>query len=227
MGSLARGGRAFHHLGVLAAVAALWFCMKRSTTRASQPDQKSASLLEAWWELVLAGDIYEPHPIHRDVKVQLQGGRLRLSGELDSVEDRTELVRQARERIGRGIDQVDVSDLVVAKHREKPGILDQTLISPFPNRAAAEYARDFVLKHSRVIPKQDDILDANDGDKVRPLIPEDFAPEARNALDAGRAILILRVDETEAFRVRELLEEDTRSEWTIAAPPQLATAVKK
>jgi hypothetical protein len=227
MGSLACKGRAFHHVGVLVAVAALSFYMKRTPTRAPQPDKKSASLLEAWWESVLAGDIDEPHPIYRDVKVQLHGGRLRLSGELDSVEARAELVGQARERIGRGIDRVDVSDLVVAKHQEKPGILEQTLISAFPNRVAAEYARDFVLKHSRVIPKQDDVLDANDGDKVRRLIPEDFAPEARNALDAGRAILILRVDETEAFRVRELLEEDTRSEWTIAAPPELAAAVKK
>jgi hypothetical protein len=206
--------------------------MKRTTPRAVQPDPKSpdpkgASLVEAWWESVLAGNVYEPHPIYRDVKVHLQGGRLRLSGELESVEDRAELVRQARERIGRGIDQVDVSHLVVAKHMEKAGILEQTLISAFPSRAAAEYARDFVLKHSRVAPKRDDILDASDAERLKHLVPEDFESDARQAIDAGRAILILRVDETDAFRVRELLDEDTRSEWTIATPPQLATAARK
>jgi hypothetical protein len=227
MGSLACKGRAFHHLGVVAQSATLSFCMKRTTARALAPDQKSASLVEAWWESVLAGKVHEPHPIYNNVKVHLHGGRLRLSGELDSVEDRTELVRQARERVGRGIDRVDVSDLRVAKHKEKPGILEQTLISAFPNRAAAEYARDFVLKHSRVVPKQNDILDAIDSDKPNSLIPVDFVSDVRKALDHGRAILILRVDETEAFRVREVLEEDTRSEWTVAAPPQLTTSAKK
>jgi hypothetical protein len=39
--------------------------------------------------------------------------------------------------------------------------------------------------------------------------------------------LILTIDETEAFRVRELLEEDTRSEWTIATPPQLLAASRR
>jgi hypothetical protein len=198
--------------------------MKRTTEPAVQPDQKNASLVQAWWESVLAGNVYEPHPIYRDVKVQLQGGRLRLSGELDSAEDRAELVRQARERIGRGIDQVDVSNLAVAKHTEKPGVLEQTLVSAFPSRAAAEYARDFVLKHSRVAPKLDDILDATDADKRDRLVLAEFGSDARKAIDAGRAILILRVDETDAFRVRELLDEDTRSEWTIATPPQLAAA---
>ena len=201
--------------------------MKRTTSRADQPDPKSASLVDAWWDSVLAGNLYEPHPIYSNVKVHLHGGRVRLSGELDSVQDRAELIHQARERIGRGIDKVEVSHLVVAKHKEKAGILEQTLISAFPNRQAAEYARDFVIKHSRVVPKQDDILDANDGDKLRRLIPEDFESDSRKALDAGQAIFILRVDETEAFRVRELLEEDTRSEWTIAMPPQLTTAAKK
>lgn len=184
-------------------------------------------MVDAWWDSVLAGDIYEPHPIYSNVKVHLNGGRLRLAGELDSVEDRADLIRQARERIGLGIDHVDVSDLVVAKHKEKPGILEQTLISAFPNHAAAEYARDFALKHSRVVPKEEAILDANDADKLRRLIPEDFESHARKALDAGQAILILTVDETEVFRVREVLEEDTRSEWTIAVPPQLTPAAEK
>jgi hypothetical protein len=38
--------------------------------------------------------------------------------------------------------------------------------------------------------------------------------------------LILTVDETEAFRVRELLEEDTRSEQTLASPPHLSARTK-
>jgi hypothetical protein len=206
--------------------------MRRSTTRAQQDDgkgsgrtapprSKGASLADAWWASVLAGDVYDPHPIHRDVKVRLHGGRLRLSGELESIEDRDELVGQARQRIGHGIDHVDVSSLNVVNREEKPGILEQTLISAFPGREAAEYARDFVLKHSRVVPKQSDIVDAGSGDRLRVLLPDDFARDTGKALDSGRALLILRVDETEAFKVRELLDEDTRSEWTVTMPPRL------
>jgi hypothetical protein len=178
-------------------------------------------VVNAWWASVLAGDVYEPHPIYGSLKAQLDGGRLRLSGELENEVDRNELVRQARERIGHGIDRVDVSRLTVASNHEKPGILSQTLVSAFPNREAAEFARAFVLKHSRIAPLEDEIVDSTHADSLRTLLPEEFIDDAGKALDSGEALLILRVDETAAFRVRELLEEDTRSEWTIAVPPQL------
>src|ERR1700730_3732258 len=185
-----------------------------------------ASLIEAWWAAVLAGDVYQPHPIYTGLKVRLDGRQMRLSGELESEEDRTELIRQARERIGRGIDRVDVSRLTVATRTEKPGILEQTLISAFPSGDAAEYARDFVVKLSRVVPKQSDIIDADHADGLRRLIPEEFSRIARRAIDSGDSLLILRVDETEAFRVREFLEEETRSEWTIGLPPRLIEPAK-
>ena len=176
---------------------------------------------------MLAGDVSEPHPIFGDVKVQLHGSRLRLSGELESDAERTALVDQARQRIGHGIDGVDVSGLKVKSRKEKAGILEQTLGSAFPSRDAAEFARDFVIKHSRVVPKHSEIVDGNHPDILRKHVPADFARAARRALDSGQALLILTVDETEAFRVRELLEEDTRSEWTVAAPPQLSARTKR
>jgi hypothetical protein len=181
------------------------------------------AVVDAWWASVLAGNVYEPHPVHGpSVKVHLDGNRMRLSGELESDADRQELIRQARERIGHGIDSVDTSDLTVAKGDERPGILDQTLVSAFPNRDAAEYARAFVIEHSRVVPKQHEIVDSEHRDEIPDLMPEEIISGAHKALEKGKALLILRVDETQAFRVRELLEEDTRSEWTIAAPPTLS-----
>ena len=93
---------------------------------------------------------------------------------------------------------------------------------PFvPQAPVNEFARAFVLKHSRVAPLQDEIVDSAHADRLRALLPEEFIDDAGRALDSGEALLILRVDETAAFRVRELLEEDTRSQWTIAVPPQL------
>jgi hypothetical protein len=44
-------------------------------------------------------------------------------------------------------------------------------------------------------------------------------PTLRKALDAGNGVLIIRVDEAEAFEARDLLDEDTRSLWTMATPP--------
>lgn len=170
---------------------------------------------------MLAGDVDKPHPVYGDLRAHLDGGRLRLSGELETESDRNDLVRQARARIGNGIDRLDVSHLKVESRKEKPGILQQTLISAFPNRAAAEFARAFVLKHSRVAPLQDEIIDSTRADKPASLLPDGFHRDAGKALDKGGALLILKVDETAAFRVRELLEEDTRSDWTIALPPQL------
>lgn len=177
-------------------------------------------MVDAWWASVLAGDVYDPHPIHRDVKVRLHGGRLRLSGELESIEDRDALVRQARERIGRGIDHVDVSCLKVVNRDEKPGILEQTLISAFPGPEAAEYAREFVLEHSRTVPMRSDIVDVGSAERRRRMLPDHVAGNVGRALETGHALLILHVDETEAFKVRELLDEDTRSEWTVAMPPR-------
>ena len=207
--------------------------MKRGTQRGrtapgtgSPRANTSASLIDAWWATVLAGDVSEPHPVFGDVKVQLRGSRLRLSGELASDAERKDLADQARQRIGHGIDGVDVSDLKVTRSKEKPGILEQTLVSAFPSRDAAEFARDFVINHSRVVPKQSEIVETNRADTLRKLVPGDFMRVARKALDPGQALLILTVDETEAFRVRELLEEDTRSEWTVASPPQLSARAK-
>jgi len=193
----------------------------RRASRAVEPAGAATALVNAWWATVLAGDVYEPHPAYGSLKAHLDGGRLRLSGDLENEADRNELVRQARERIGHGIDRVDVSRLTVASNHEKPGILSQTLLSAFPNREAAEFARAFVLKHSRVAPLEDEIVDSTHAERLRTLLPEKFIDDAGKALDSGEALLVLRVDETAAFRVRELLEEDTRSEWTIAVPPDL------
>ena len=189
---------------------------------------KSDPLINAWWASVLAGDIDEPHPVYgAALRVRLDRTRLRLSGELDSAMDKADLVREARKRIGHGISGVDVSKLRVAQRQEKPGILDQTLISAFTSRVPAEYARDFVLKHSRVEPKQHDVIDADQEVELRTRMPEQFIDDVIRALDEGLAVLVLRVDETDAFRVRELIDEDTRSLWTIATPPVLSGSARQ
>jgi len=206
--------------------------MRRTTPRAQKHDRSrargehapagaGAQQVDAWWASVLAGDVSEPHPVYGGLRAHIDAGRLRLSGELDSENQRHQLMREARGRIGRGIDTLDFSRLTVASKKERPGILHQTLMSAFPSVAVSEFARAFVLKHSRVPPLQAEVVDSAHADRLAALLPEEFIRDADKALEKGGALLILRVDETNAFRMRELLEEETRSDWTIAVPPQL------
>jgi hypothetical protein len=201
--------------------------MRRSASRPQNERERGNSaqsahqLVDAWFDTVLAGEADEPHPIYGDrVKVKFTDGLMTLSGELESERDRKELLRQARQRIGNGA--VDASNLRVPERPEQRGVLDQTLISAFDEPDVVELVRNFVAQRSRRKPKLQEIVQSGDVDRLRQLLPEAFVQEAQKALEKHKALLILRVDETDAFDFRRLLEEDTRSTWTIAVPPQVS-----
>jgi hypothetical protein len=182
--------------------------------------------ITGWWDAVLAGETDEPHPIHGErVKVRLKRDTLELSGILDHAKDRDQLVRQARSRIGKGVSKVDVQRLVVAPRLERPGLLDQTIIASYSNRATAQLARNFVVEHSRVAPKHEAIIDHANTGQLPNLVSHDYVDDVRKRIDRGEAVLVIRVDETAAFTLRGLLEEETRSHWTLATPPEVAARV--
>jgi len=181
------------------------------------------SRVAAWWDAVIAGEAGESHPIHGEaLSVRVKNGRLELSGHLDRPADRDELVRQARSRIGHGIHEVDDTHLRVAGRREKRGILEQTLVAAFLDRATATLARKVVLERSRITPLVDTIVDRDHAAKLRDLVPAEFVDDLKKRVQRGEALLVLRVDETDAFTMRALLEEETRSTWTIATPPAVS-----
>jgi hypothetical protein len=185
-----------------------------------QPADSHSRLVDAWWDALLAGPTDEPHPVYGDdLEVAIKHGILHLSGELPSEKDRKELLAQARGLVGHGIDRVNAKHLKASNRKDKPGILDQTLIAAFRNREMAEWARKYLVETRRIKPKQVEILDSGREGDLRNLLPEDFAGDVRRAFKAGEAVLVLGVDETEAFKVRKLLDEDTRSRWTVATPP--------
>jgi hypothetical protein len=180
--------------------------------------------VEAWWDAVLAGDTDEPHPLYgSDISARIRGDCLTLAGELARPEDRAALIRQAHARIGSGFRDVDASRLRVPQRPERRGLLEQTLIAAYPNASIARRASKFVLEHGRVTPKAMAIVEH--GGKGVPLaVPPEYAEDVTKRLSHGEALLVVRVDETEAFRVRELMDEETRSTWTVAAAPQLASS---
>jgi hypothetical protein len=179
----------------------------------------------AWWNAVLAGETDEPHPIFGEhVSVRLDRDRLELRGMLERREDRQELVRQASSRIGKSVREVDVSHLVVAPRLERPGLLEQTIVASFSDRATAELARKFVREHGRVVPASEEIIDRTNVETLRKLVPDEYVDDVKRRIDRGEAVLLMRVDETVAF-VRGLLEEETRSDWSLAIPPEVAGSV--
>jgi hypothetical protein len=131
-------------------------------------------------------------------------------------------MERGRDFVGHGIDRLDAKHLKVVKRKDKPGILDQTLIAAFRNRDVAELARDYLVGIRRLKAKQLEILDRGQEDKVRRILPAAFVDNVQRALKTGDAVLVVRVDEIDAFKVREMLAEDTRSRWTVAAPPTLS-----
>ena len=183
--------------------------------------REGGASVEAWWNTVLAGAAVGPHPRQGEgVGVRLVDGRLLLLGQVEDERDRAELIGQARARLGRGVNEVDATRLRVRDRRERRGILDQTLVAALPNRQAAELVREFVVEHARITPKVEAIVEPDRPDALGRLLPAELLPDTAKVLRGGLVLLVLRVDETDAFTVRTLLEEDTRSTWTVAAPPE-------
>jgi hypothetical protein len=189
-------------------------------TTASRPRSNSdaADQVADWWTRVLVGQTELAHPVYGDaIDLKLRGGVLHVAGELASDQERHSFIREARSFVGRGLDDVDVKRLVVKRPHGTPGILDQTLIGAFPNQALAEHALKFLREHTRVKLKEAGTVKSGQ-DKVLDRLG-DFADTVRKALADGKGIVIVRVDEPDAFEARELLDEDTRSQWTLALPP--------
>lgn len=187
------------------------------------PPAPAQELIDAWFDAVLAGEADEPHPTYGDrLNVKFTDGLMTLSGELETKRDRDEMLRQARRRIGHGLRAIDAHKLRVAERLERRGVLDQTLIAAFGEADVAELVRNFVIQRSGTKPKLQEVVKAGEVNKLRRLLPAEYVEDAQKALEKNEALLILCVDETDAFGVRKLLEEDARSSWTIALPPQVA-----
>jgi hypothetical protein len=181
-----------------------------------------AVAIDAWWKAVLAGGVDEPHPVHGDdLTVSIRRGTLRLVGTLPTEQDKAELLERGRDFVGRGIDRLDAKHLKVAKRNEKRGILEQTLIAAFRNREVAELARDYLVGIRRLEAKEIEIVDRDHETKAHGLVAADFMPDVHKAFKQGDVVLVVRVDETDAFKVREMLAQDTRSRWTVATPPTM------
>jgi hypothetical protein len=180
----------------------------------------------AWWLSVIAGQTEDSHPIHgTSVKTEVHDGVLTLSGSVRSEEDHREIVTEAEHLRAKGIVKVVDRLEIVPESGGDQGLLVQTLIGIFENTEQAGFAEGYLEGHAHITPDVMKVLapDADEAQSVlSALLPMAWVDDAGEALRAGRSLLLVTVDETEAFRTRELLDEETRSLRTLVLPPEPA-----
>jgi hypothetical protein len=185
--------------------------------------------IRAWWDDVLIGRSGTNHPKYGPaIRAHTDGDTLIIAGTVPSLGDRRQVADEAESLRGRGIKRVRNQLRVVRQEVEAPGVYVQTLLSTFATAAQAAYAKGFFEGTAQFTPVLIRMMTPDrKGPAVaalRAILPPDYWPDGERALRAGQALLIVTVDETDAFRARELLEEESRSLRTLALPPVPARA---
>lgn len=184
--------------------------------------------VRAWWVSVLAGQVDQPHPTYSGISAGIEGDTLVLGGQVPTAAARAELEHEAEHLLGRGVEAVR-NELVVRpdeKGDEERGLLSQTFIAVYEAPAAAQFAAEYLQEHLRGQTAAVGVVTPG-GDAeatLARLLPEEYRGDARALLNDGRSLVVVTVDETEAFGARELLEEETRSVQSISLPPQAGDA---
>lgn len=182
----------------------------------------------AWWLSVLAGQVEASHPVYgTTIKTDVKNGVLTLSGSVASEEDRKDIVAEADHLKQMGISRVVDELKVMPENNGDQGLLVQTLIGVFESREKAGFAEGYLEGHAHIKPDVMKVIAPGDDSGpavLRAILPAAWVGDAEKALEAGRALLIVTVDETEAFKTRELLDEETRSLRTLVLPPEPAGA---
>lgn len=182
---------------------------------------------QAWWTSVLGGQVDQPYPVPGSrLKPRFEGTTLVISGTVPSEQDRQE-IQTDLEALVRGAITAFRSDVeVAAETEEEPGLLAQTLVGTFPDEAQARFAASVLQNQGRLQPIVLLVL-ASGGSGIsdpviaalRALLTDAHWEDVQSALAESHAVLILTVDETQAFQAREILDEETRSLQTAVLPP--------
>lgn len=184
--------------------------------------------IRAWWTAVLAGQVDQPHPIlGTNISASVRGETLIVRGTVPSRQDREEVRDEVQPLIGHGVSRVKLDLRVRTRETGERGLLRQTLIGTFASAEQAGFAAGYLEGQGQIAREGMLVIqpgDASDREKRRFIseLGEPYARQLRERLQHGQSALIVSVDEIDAFRVRELLDEETRSIETLVLPPQPA-----
>jgi hypothetical protein len=200
--------------------------------RASKPRgaQDSLAMLReqthAWWTEALAGQASHAHPVHgTNVRARVEGRTLIISGTVASERNHQELRREAQHlKHNHGITQVRDELTVQRTDLEREGLLAQTLVCVYATEEQAGFAAGYLEGHADFTADMMHVLTPNQLEDalatLHALLPDAYWDDAAHELHAGKTLLVVLVDELDAFTARELLEEETPSLRTLALPPE-------
>lgn len=187
--------------------------------------------IRAWWLAAVAGQVDQSYPIHgTDLTTRVEDDTLVISGTVPSKGDLREIERETQHLIGHGVAHIRNDLKVVPQTSDARGLLAQTLLATYASAEQAGYAAGYLEGHAtlkpllfRLIPPDDP---ARARAQLRAALPCAYWREAESALGAGQALLLVMVDELDAFTARELLEEETSSLNVLILPPEAIGAAE-
>jgi hypothetical protein len=182
--------------------------------------------VRAWWTSFLTGQVDQPYPIYNaQVEAVLDRDALTVIGTVPTEADR-EAIEAEVERLRRyGVTVAKVDVTVLPEETGEPGLLVQTLLVTYETEAQARFAAAYLqcqshLGRARIAVFGAAVRKSGELAEVKALIPRPYWDQVRGAIKQGHAILVVAVDETKAFQVREILDEETRSLQTLVLPPE-------
>jgi len=202
------------------------------------PDQRTRTPAEpevpehimSWWVGLLEGDSEGSHPVFGSrLQAKLEEQTLVVSGDLPSEAGRRDLERELRlVAEGRQL-QIQNDTTVAPEGEEEQGLLEQTLVAIYDEELHAKLAVEQVKSNPLLRSVRLQILDpqrfggpaAADGMSRQHVAPT-YRRDVQEAVAAGKFVVVATVDETDAFILRELLDEDTRSRQVLVMPPIIA-----
>ncbi len=190
---------------------------------------------KAWWTSVLAGQVDQTYPGPRaHITPRFEESTLVISGTVPSEQERQEILADLEQLVGHGITAYQCDLEVVSESDEEPGLLAQTLVGTFDNEDQARFAASVLESRGQIDANVLQILSPgpsgipdNSVKGLRTLLTEEHLKDIEVALSENHAILVLTVDETQAFQAREILDEETRSLSTVVLPPIPLSVARK
>jgi hypothetical protein len=199
------------------------------TDKAAAGQAESQEILQArtqaWWLTVLAGQVTDTHPVQGTrLKARMEGNTLVLSGTVSSEADSREIEAEVEHLRAQGVMEVRNELKVAEEEQDQKGLLTQTLLATFATAEQAGFAEGYLEGHAHIRPGLVKVIGPETGaagpEALHAILPQPYWQDAEAALAAQRALLIATVDETDAFKTRELLDEETPSLETVVLPPE-------
>jgi hypothetical protein len=174
----------------------------------------------AWWLEVLSGEQGRDHPIYGpNLRAKLTGDVLEVSGLVESRDAEEKLRADILALTEGGICRVRFRVSVVEPQGDR-GVLKQTIMAFYTNAQQTRMAERYLEGHPGVTPTRVEVLDQQSVVPVLKELANEWHRELSDGFKKGKSLLLVEVDEIDAFRAIELLD-DTKGVEILVLPPKV------